>query len=421
MYKNKAFILVLGLLILTQFPFAQNNTNSPYTRFGYGDISDANSGEQRAMGGVALGSRSNRNINTINPASYSKVDSMTFMFDLGSSALISHFTTTNGGTNKFTANLEYITMLFPLAKNIGFSAGLLPYSFTGYDYSKKDTVNTGLNLNGFDSIPYRKSFSGSGGLSQVYAGISANLFNHISLGINAYYMFGNIDYQRSLRILSRNDSTVQNNEISVSNIRFRYGVQLFNTFAKKHDITLGLVYEQKAKLNGTFSQTTKGVLNEISPANANDSTYELPQMYGIGLYYTYNKRLSVGLDYTMQKWSDAKFRGNYDLSNRSKIALGVEYIPNPRGHNFTDKMSYRGGFSISDPYYKVNSATPPKNLGVSLGLGLPLYNNATNSVTMLNTSFEYGKIGSSDLLREDYFKLTLNVTFNEHWFFKRKL
>jgi hypothetical protein len=421
MYKNKAFLLVLGSIILAQFAVGQNNTNSLYTRFGYGDISDTNSGEQRAMGGVALGARSNYNINTVNPASYSSVDSMTFMFDLGSSALISRFSTNSGSNTTFNGNLEYITMQFPLAKNIGFSAGLLPYSFVGYDYNKIDSVKTGLDLDDFKSISYRTKFSGNGGFSQVYAGLSANFFKHISLGVNAYYMYGTINNERSLRLLGSSDSTIQYNLISAHNFRFRYGAQLYNTFAKKHDVTLGLIYEQKAKLNGSFSQTTYGVLTDETPVNQSDSAYELPTTYGIGLYYTYDKRLSIGLDYTMQEWSGAKFRGNYELSNRSKIALGLEYLPNPRGRKFAERIRYRGGLSLSDSYYKVNNVTPPKNIGVSLGFGFPLYNNVTNTVTMLNTSFEYGKLGSSDLLREDYFKFTLNVAFNEHWFFKRKL
>jgi hypothetical protein len=421
MYKNKAFLFVLVSLLLTQLSVGQNNTNSPYTRFGYGDISDGNSGEQRAMGGVALGARSNKSINTFNPASYSSVDSMTFMFDLGSSALLSRFSTNQGSTNTFNANLEYITMQFPLAKNLGFSAGLLPYSFAGYNFYKTDKHYVNMGLSDFDSVQYRTCFNGEGGISQVYAGLSANFLNHISVGVNAYYMYGTVNNIRSQRILSSSDSTIEYNSIHASNFRFRYGVQLYNTFAEKHDVTLGLIYEQKAKLNGTFSQTTYGVLTELSDGTKNDSTFELPTMYGVGLYYTYNKKLSVGLDYTMQKWGDAKFRGNYDLSNRSKIALGVQYQPNARGRKFTDRMSYRGGFNISDSYYKVNSSTPPKNYGVSCGFGLPLYNNATNTITMLNASFEYGKIGTSSLLREDYYKFTLNIAFNEHWFFKRKL
>ncbi|MFT3753634.1 MAG: hypothetical protein QM800_12425 [Paludibacter sp.] len=421
MYKNKAFLLALGSFLLVQLSIGQNNTNSPYTRFGYGDISETNSGEQRAMGGVALGARANYNINTVNPASYSSVDTMTFMFDLGTSALLSRFSTNSGSTNTFNGNLEYITMQFPLAKHIGFSAGLLPYSFVGYNYYKEDKYDVGLGLDGFDSISYRTNFNGTGGFSQVYAGLSASLFNHISLGVNAYYMYGGINNSRSLRLLSSSDSTIQYNIIQAGNFRFRYGVQLYNTFAKKHDVTLGLIYEQKAKLNGTFSQTTYGVLNDTTVANTGDSDFELPTMYGIGLYYTYDKRLSFGLDYSMQEWGNAKFRGNYDLSNRSKIALGAEYQPNPRGRKFAERMRYRAGLSLSDPYYKVNNINPPKNIGVSMGVGLPLYNNATNTITMLNASVEYGKLGSSDLLREDYFKFTLNVAFNEHWFFKRKL
>jgi hypothetical protein len=40
---------------------------------------------------------------------------------------------------------------------------------------------------------------------------------------------------------------------------------------------------------------------------------------------------------------------------------------------------------------------------------------------MLNTSLEYGKIGSSSLLREDYLKVTFSASIDEHWFFKPKL
>jgi len=57
---------------------------------------------------------------------------------------------------------------------------------------------------------------------------------------------------------------------------------------------------------------------------------------------------------------------------------------------------------------------------VTCGIGLPLFNKASNSISMLNASLEYGKLGSTEL-REDYLKFTLNIVFNEHWFFKRKL
>ena len=426
MYKNKLLLLVLSSIIFAQFTNGQNNTNSPYTRFGYGDISDTNNGEQRALGGVSIGSRSNTSINTVNPASYSSVDSMTFMFDIGSSALISHFSDQSKGITTFNANLEYITMQFPLSRYLGFSAGVLPYSFSGYNFYTNDTTYL-KNTSKRDTVPFTKTFIGTGGFSQVYMGISADLFNHLSLGVNAYYIYGTINNYRDLTFSTTSGytSTTQANTIKANNFRFRFGLQYYNTFAQKHDVTVGLIYEPKIKLNGGFSQITSGVLNDtIDSSHPNYIAYgfELPTMYGIGLNYTYDKKLSIGFDYSLQEWKNAEFYGKLDsLSNRSKLALGVEYQPNARGRKFKDHIRYRAGLNMSDSYFKVDGVTPPKNYGISCGFGLPLYNKTTNSISMLNASFEYGKIGTVNMLREDYYKISLNVVFNEHWFFKRKL
>ena len=129
MHSSKILFAVILLISASQLAVSQNNTNSPYTRFGYGEISDGTATEIRGMGGVSLGNRSQNTINSVNPASYSSVDSLTFMFDLGAGMRYSHFSEKNQSKNTLNANLEYITMRFPLAKWLGFSAGLLPYSF----------------------------------------------------------------------------------------------------------------------------------------------------------------------------------------------------------------------------------------------------------------------------------------------------
>ena len=48
-------LLVLLLTILSGAAVAQNNTNSPYTRYGYGQLSEQGSSNSRAMGGIAYG------------------------------------------------------------------------------------------------------------------------------------------------------------------------------------------------------------------------------------------------------------------------------------------------------------------------------------------------------------------------------
>ena len=62
---------------------AQSGSNSPYSRYGFGQLSDQSFGNSKAMGGIAYGLRNGYQINAANPASYSAVDSLTFLFDFG--------------------------------------------------------------------------------------------------------------------------------------------------------------------------------------------------------------------------------------------------------------------------------------------------------------------------------------------------
>jgi hypothetical protein len=247
-------------------------------------------------------------------------------------------------------------------------------------------------------------------------GLSANLFNHISLGVNGYYMFGTINNYRDVSSSSSSfTSTTEYNTLKANNFRYRLGAQIYNTFAKKHDVTLGFIYEPKAKLNGNFKKTLSGIL--VEPTDSSN-IFETPGIFGLGLYYTFDKKLSIGVDYSLQQWKEAYFSGKRDsLGNRSKLSIGVDYMPDAKGRKYSDRIHYRAGFNVSDSYFNVNGQNLPKNYGVSLGIGLPL----RNSSTVLNATIEYGKIGSTNLLNEDFYKLTFNFTFNEHWFFKRKL
>ena len=417
MQHRNIFFAALLLLLSTQL-VGQNNTNSPYTRFGYGDLTEGTATELRGMGGVGIANRSKSTINALNPASYSSVDSLTFQFDVGAGARFSHFMTkgTDGNLSNsaFNANLEYLTMRFPLGRWLGFSAGLLPYSFSGYNFYQTDSlfVNRGT-AEDERKVFYTRSFNGSGGFSQIYGGLSLNLFNHVSLGVNTYYMFGDVN---NSRIVSYNptiiNASMETNRIHVSDLRVRYGLQFYNTLADKHDVVLGVIYENKTKFDGNFVRQLNNDTIDYTDG------FELPQVLGVGLNYTFNKKLTVGFDYLQQNWGDALFFGKKDsLVNRTKLAFGAEYIPNPGGRRYSERIRYRVGFNTANQYYKINKLAPQNDYTFSFGVGLP----TRTGKTMLNTSLEYGKIGSSSLLREDYLKVTFSASIDEHWFFKPKL
>lgn len=412
---NKHLLFAVLLLVCSGWITAQNNTNSPYTRFGYGELVDTYSAEQRSMGGTAIAGRNSLGINAVNPASYTSVDSLTFMFDVGFSGLVSRFSDPAGINSKFTSNLEYLSLQFPLGKSLAFSAGLLPYSFSGYSFYRADSIPVYEPLDPSKKAYFSQVYAGNGGISQVYAGLSFKFLDHFALGVNTYYMFGEVNNSRTNSFSSDASKSEQINGIQVGSYRFRYGLQYFRQFAKKHDVKLGLIFENKSVLSGTSTQINSGVPTDTITF---DNAFDMPLMYGAGLQYTFDEKLTLAIDYVQQQWADARYYTKTDsLSNRTRWSVGAEYIPDIRGRSYFNRVRYRAGFTTSDPYYKIAGNQQPRNFGISFGVGLPL----RTSNTLINAAVEYGKVGERSLFREDYFKITLNTTFSENWFFKRKL
>ena len=131
--KRYKTIISICLLILTAVSAtAQSSSNSPYTRYGFGQLSDQSFGNSKAMGGIAYGLRNGLHINASNPASYSAVDSLTFILDAGMSLQNANFKEGNVKTNAKNSTFDYIAMQFRLVKGLGLTAGFLPYSTVAY-------------------------------------------------------------------------------------------------------------------------------------------------------------------------------------------------------------------------------------------------------------------------------------------------
>ena len=170
-------LLVLALLLSSSVAMLAQNAMTPYSRYGYGILQDNATSTQRAMGGVGYAMSSGRQINVMNPASYASIDSLTFLFDMGIGAT-ALWSEENGRSGKdFGGGLDYITMQFPISKYMGASVGLLPFSSVGYSF-------------GNEIVHGSNAYEGSGGLNQLYAGLSGRFFNHFSVGANVSYLFG---------------------------------------------------------------------------------------------------------------------------------------------------------------------------------------------------------------------------------------
>ncbi len=420
-------VLIISLLIVTQLSlWAQNNTNSPYTRFGYGELANRSMGAGRAMGGVGFGLRSAKQINPLNPAAYSAMDSLTFLFDVGVMGQKSWYSDESGTQSNFNGNIDYIAMQFPVHNRIAVSIGILPYSHVGYKYN--DYIYTDGELTG------QSVFNGSGGLNDLYAGVSIDIWkNRLAVGANVGYFFGTIEHIGT-HFTGANSYYIYNSQkIEVRDIKLDFGLQYTHPLSRRKSFTLGLVYSPGNTLNTTAydrSQTQEsdranvGIISVLKSDTIKGNGFDIPATYGVGVSYTDLEKLTLTADFLYEKWSDAKyFENEGNFNDRKRVAAGVEYTPNYQHKSFLKRMKYRGGLNYSNSYLRLEDGNGKgygyDEYGASVGFGLPLVDNRS----WLNLSFEYVKVkpGAKWMIDEQYFRFTVNYAFNEFWFFKRKV
>lgn len=407
-------LMFVGTMVYAQ----SNNTSSPYTRYGFGRLGDHSIGMSRAMGGIGYGLRTNQQINPMNPASYTAMDSLTFLFDIGADFQKNWYKEGNLKNSDTGGGLDYVALQFPMGRRFAASAGLLPYSYVGYNYFQKFSEATVTS-------------NGEGGLSLAYFGVACNVFGGLNVGVNVNYMFGSISYLTDINpTAAYSQRSLYESSMQVNNAMFQIGAQYTYKLNEEENLTLGAVYSPSMSMRGDYSLTKTLYTPSSTTTEGDYSTetleqgrlkglYDLPTMIGVGLTYSQTRKLTVGADVTYQNWANANYAGQTDsLCNRLKIAVGGEYIPNFMSSKYLKALRYRLGAFYEKSYLKVD-AHQLEEYGFSCGFGLPLRNDRS----MLNLGFEYvrQKAPMKNLVGQDYFRISLGLTFNELWFFKPKL
>lgn len=429
-YRKVVSVILMSICVMPVF--AQSGTNSPYSQYGLGQLSEQTSGFNRGMNGLGLGFREHNQVNYLNPASYSSMDSLTFIFDAGLSGQITNFSEMGHKVNANNADFEYAVAGFRAFKHVGVSFGIIPFTNVGYNYSITDY------LNGDRSTTYTNTYSGSGGIHQVYLGAGWEFLKGLSIGANISYIWG--DIERSV-VNSYSDAWV--NTLSkyytatVNSYKLNVGLQYSLDINKRNSLTVGLTYELGHKLNSDPS--CKVISMNSSTAVADTSSFsvknglEIPVSFGAGLMWNHNNKLKLGTDFVYQKWGDTKYpvyevvndvpsyalSDNY-YSDKYKVTVGGEFCNNSMSRNFFDRIRFRAGMSYSTPYYKINGQDGPKEISVSAGFGIPIINSYNNR-SMLNISGQWVHSAAKGMLTENTFRINIGMTFNERWFMKWKV
>lgn len=355
-----------------------------------------------------------RTINVMNPASYAQVDSLTFLWDFGLD--LTNVWSKEGSKSGHTlgGGLDYLTAHFKLAKHLGGSFGLLPYSSVGYSF--------GNDIDG--GSEYR---SGSGGLLQLYAGVGYEPIKNLSVGANVAYLFGTTVNNNTVTIAS-SSSTLFQRTMQVRDYNVSAGVQYVIPLGKFDKVVVGATYSPKKSFHGntwgSYYDTQDSKLDSVGYTSLSGK-YEQPHSIGAGVSYTH-RNILVEADFTYQDWSSVKYSPiegfestAMKFDTRWKAAAGVQFSPDMRG-SYLGAVKFRLGGFYNHDYINI-MGNNVRDYGASIGAGFPVPG-ATGKTTV-NLGFEWKRrqAAPAKLIQEDYFNITLGINFNEVWFWKNKI
>lgn len=425
--KMNRILCCLALMAMSAMgAYAQNGTNSPYSQYGLGDMADQGVGFNKGMSGVGLAFRKGNEVNPLNPASYSSVDSLSMIIDAGLSGQITNYDENGTTMSAKGGGFDYVTALFRMFKNVGVNVGIMPYSNIGYSYSSStqlSEVNT--------TVPVK--YEGNGGVHQLFIGAGWNVIKPLSIGFNIAYLWG--EYERtvtstntSINVLSRQYSA------SVNSWKLDLGLQYDQPISKTDFITLGATFTPGHNLKS--DPECKVVSRNTSIGKSDTTSYiinnvlDIPTTWGVGLAYRHGSILRVGADFQMQKWGPLLFpsmtaNNNYVmkeglLKDSYKLNAGAEWMPNPKSRKLLAHVRYRIGAGYTTPYYYINGQDGPKDFHLSLGFGIPIMN-VYNNRSILNISAQWQRRSAENLITENTFRINIGLTFNERWFAKWKI
>lgn len=430
--KNNVLLVAIFLIICGFSGYAQNNnTTSPYSRFGIGDLNHYGYGRSSAMGGAGIGSRNGLQINTANPASYNDLDSLTFLFDFGIDGTFSRYKSDVGTQQSRDVNFRYFALNFPVTRWLGAGLGIQPFSDMGYSVNSTDSIG--------EDLVAGQSYNGEGSTSKAFFGMALSPVKNLSLGANLNYIFGRLNQNTSVGFNSQNEFYISKTEgTRLRDFTLTYGLQYTIPLKKDETLTIGGTFENKSTITvlhrlfafKTITVSSSALTDTLQFHPEGKDHLVLPTRLGIGLSYHKLNKLEINADYYYAAWDKSKtnFEDHADgtssyekdplLTNQTRISAGIEYIPEAFSiRSKFKRVKYRAGIHQENSYLKINDQQI-KEVGISFGAGIPF----PKSNSTANFAFEFGKKGTTNysLVRQNYMKVSLYLNLFDRWFMKRQ-
>lgn len=416
-----AFFSFLFILSGT-LSWAQSGTVSPYSRFGLGNLNSQTSSAEFAMGGLGMGFVDSTRIHSFNPAGIANINRTIYQF--GVYGEVVQLRNQSATEYQNTSNLNYLALGFPITKKWKTAMGVKPFSSSGYELNDREEIDSigGVNYN----------YLGSGGINQVFWTNSIQPIKNLSIGITAFYQFGSLDRELTVRFDSTDHHNVyRRNRTHLSDLGYELGLQYqfrgpLNgdwVFAAQYSPSLNL-RANKEVLVYTFTDFSGFVSNKDTLQNNSSSgEVQLPSGWSVALSRSQGTQWMWGAQFQTKNWSEySNFGARDSLGASFRFSTGASFTPNHRAiTSYLARVNYRAGFYFGQTHLNLRNQAL-SDIGISFGVGLPLRSSRQN-VSEINLGVAFGKMGTTDqsLIQENYFRFKLGLVLNDKWFIKRRI
>lgn len=180
-------IFVVSFISVGYFLNAQSLSNSPYAKYGIGDVKYDNTIETVSMGGISTAFISDftSNFNFANPANNANFELTSIKLEATNENNYFKSNFNDMKSTKHSTYLSNISLAFPISSKVKMGISYQPYSSKSYDILSQRKADNGTIID-------QNQFRGSGTLNTAAVALSYKINQEFSVGARANLYFGDL-------------------------------------------------------------------------------------------------------------------------------------------------------------------------------------------------------------------------------------
>lgn len=430
------YIYIVLFTVITTVSFAQQN--SPYSRFGIGQLQPKEQAHLRAMGYISSAYVDSVSTNLANPATLGAKQLSSF--DIGLNLNYRTIKDQNTKADYTEGGVSYLAYSFPVnkKKTWGMAVGAQPLSSKRYDVTTASVNDT-----------YFRDFEGNGNTYKLFLQNGVEVAENFRVGVDAGIFFGTLKDDTYNNYLSTGaNSFGRRTKQKLRGYEFNLGTQYTADLKDGLDLTLGGTYQLESKINNTVTnedffytissseKLENGLIKVLGrtefgrETNTNKTELTLPSRATFGAFLRKPEKWSLGVDAKFGLWEDFKTvndDSNNNYQNEMEFNLGGSFIPKYRNpKKVYEAFEYRYGGYYKQSYLSILGQSI-NDYGFTLGSSFPIKRNIPGQrvrsiPSSIDLGINIGQMGTieNNLVQDSYIKGTVGLNLNDIWFQKRK-